>query len=61
MANRVNRDTLVDLVSQRSGEDVEIVGIIVDAFLDEIYQSIKRGEGVSLLYQFIHTFCWRYN
>ena len=48
MANRVNRDTLVDLVSQRSGEDVEIVGIIVDAFLDEIYQSIKRGEGVTL-------------
>ena len=48
MANHIDRDTLVRLVSQRCGEDVETVGVIVDAFLDEIYQSIKRGEGVTL-------------
>ena len=46
--NRIDRDILVSLVSQRSGEDVETVGIIVDIFLDEIYHSIKRGEGVTL-------------
>jgi DNA-binding protein HU-beta len=36
------------LISQRCETDIETVGIIVDAFLDEIYQAIKRGDSVTL-------------
>lgn len=48
MANRIDRDILVKLVSEHSGEGIETVGTIVDIFLDEIYQAIKRGESVTL-------------
>lgn len=48
MTNRIDRDILVQSVAQRTGQDVETVGLIVDAFLDEIYEAMKRGEGVTL-------------
>ncbi len=48
MSDRIERDDLVRLVAQRTGQDVETVDKVVDAFLDEIYQAIKRGQGVTL-------------
>jgi nucleoid DNA-binding protein len=43
MSDRIEHDDLVRLVAQRTGQDVETVDKVVDAFLDEIYQAIKRG------------------
>jgi DNA-binding protein HU-beta len=48
MSNRIERDELVRLVAQRIGQDVEVVSKVVDAFLDEIYQTMKRGDRVTL-------------
>jgi DNA-binding protein HU-beta len=48
MADRIERDELIRLVAQRTGQDAEMVDGIVDAFLDEIYQALKRGRGVTL-------------
>ena len=48
MSDRIERDELVRLVAQRTDQDVEVVDKIVDAFLDEIYQAMKRGKGVTL-------------
>jgi DNA-binding protein HU-beta len=48
MAERVDRDELIRLVSQRTGADTEMVETIMEAFLDEIYQVIRRGKGVTL-------------
>ena len=48
MSDRIEREELVRLVAQRTGQDVETVDKVVDAFLDEIYQAIKRGQGVTL-------------
>jgi DNA-binding protein HU-beta len=48
MSDRINRDELVHLVAQRTGQDAEVVDKVVDAFLDEIYQALKRGNGVTL-------------
>jgi DNA-binding protein HU-beta len=48
MADRIDRDELVRLVAQRIGQDVEVVDKVVDAFLDEIYQAMKRGDGFTL-------------
>ena len=44
----VDKPELVDLVSQRLKQDTEIVDAIVDTFVDEIYQALKRGDSVSL-------------
>ena len=48
MSDRVERSEIIRLVAQRTGQDVELVGSIVDAFLDEIYQALKRGQSVTL-------------
>ncbi len=48
MSDRIEREELVRLFAQRTGQDVEVVGKVVDAFLDEIYQAIKHGQGVTL-------------
>jgi len=48
MSDRIEREELVRLVAQRTGQDVGTVDKVVDAFLDEIYQAIKRGQGVTL-------------
>lgn len=48
MPDRIERDELVHLVAQRTSQDVEVVSKVVDAFLDEIYQTMKRGYGVTL-------------
>lgn len=43
MAERIDRDELIRLVSQRTGVETDTVVTIVEAFLDEIYQAIRRG------------------
>src|SRR5262245_1898435 len=48
MSGRLEKPELVDLVSQRLEQDTEIVDAVVDAFLDEMYQALKRGDSVSL-------------
>lgn len=48
MSDRIERDELVRLAAQRTGQDTEMAGKVVDAFLDEIYQAMKRGQSVTL-------------
>jgi DNA-binding protein HU-beta len=48
MGDRIDKKELVSLVSQRVHRKVGVVGAIVDTFLDEIYEALKRGESVSL-------------
>ena len=48
MTGRVEKPELVALISQRTNRDAQMVDQIVDAFLDEIYQALKRGDSVSL-------------
>jgi len=48
MGDRIDKKKLVSLVSQRVHRKGEVVEKIVDTFLDEIYDALKRGEGVSL-------------
>ena len=43
MTERVDRDELIRLVSQRTGVDTDTVETLVEAFLDEIYQAIRPG------------------
>lgn len=48
MSERVDKNELVNRVSQRIGRDADTVGQIVEATLEEIYEALKRGECVSL-------------
>ena len=48
MTGRLEKPELVSLVSQRMNQDAQVVDEMVDAFLDEIYQALKRGDSVSL-------------
>jgi DNA-binding protein HU-beta len=48
MIGRIEKPGLVKLVSQRTSQETHTVDEIVDAFLDEIYQALKRGDSVSL-------------
>jgi DNA-binding protein HU-beta len=48
MTGRIEKPELVSLVCQRTNQADQVVDEIVDAFLDEIYQALKRGDSVSL-------------
>ncbi len=48
MTERVEKVDVGHRVSERLNRDTETVTEIVDAFLDEIYEALKRGECVSL-------------
>ncbi len=48
MDDRVDKKELVSLVARRVNRDVEAVGEIVNATLEEICEALKRGEPVSL-------------
>ena len=48
MSERLEKVDVVHRVSERLSRDPETVAEIVEAFLDEIYQALKRGECVSL-------------
>jgi len=48
MADRIERDELVRQVTERVGRDAAMVGEIVDATFEEIYETLKRGQGVTV-------------
>lgn len=48
MADRIEREKIIRLVAQRTGQDTEMVDGFVDAFLGEIYQALKRGQSFTL-------------
>jgi len=48
VADRITKQDLVQLVSQRTNREAESVAEIVDATIEEIYEALKRGESVSL-------------
>jgi DNA-binding protein HU-beta len=48
MSERINKGTLIALVSQQTGQDAEIVTTIIDAFLNEIYHTLQQGESITL-------------
>jgi DNA-binding protein HU-beta len=48
MPDRIDRDEFVARVAERTGNSPTTVGKIVDAALEVIYESIKRGEGFTL-------------
>ena len=48
MTGRIEKPELVKLVSERTNQEAQTVDGVVDAFLDEIYQALKRGDSVSL-------------
>ena len=48
MSDRINKQALTELVARRVGKNPELVAEIVDATLEGIYESPKRGECVSL-------------
>jgi len=48
MSERVDKNELVNRVSQRIGRDADTVEQIVETALEEIYEALKRGECVSL-------------
>jgi len=48
MPDRIEREELIRLTAQRTSQEEEMVDMVVDAFLDEIYQALKRGQGVTL-------------
>lgn len=48
MADRVERQELVERVARRTGRDSAVVGEIIDATIEEIYDALKVGEPVTL-------------
>lgn len=48
VADRVEKPELVRLVAERTGQHTDTVAETVDAFLDEVYEALKRGQSVSL-------------
>ena len=48
MGERIDRDELVRLVAERVSQKEAVVAEIVDATLEEIYQTLKHGSCVSL-------------
>ena len=48
MSQRIDRETLVQLIAARLSKKETTVGEIVEATLEEIYAALKRGECVSL-------------
>ena len=48
MTGRVEKPALVRLAAQRVDRDEATVAEVVDAFLEEIYEALRRGRSVSL-------------
>lgn len=48
MSERIDKRGLIDIVSERVGQNPALVSEILEATLEEIYQALKRGECVSL-------------
>jgi DNA-binding protein HU-beta len=43
-----DKKTLIQKVAEQTGQDQGIVSEMVETFLEEIYESLKQGESVSL-------------
>lgn len=48
MSDRIQKDDLILAASERTGAESETAAAVVDAFLDEIYLSLKRGQPVTI-------------
>lgn len=48
MTKRPGKEDLLDRAIERTGAASEMAGAVVDAFLDEIYQSLKQGQPVNV-------------
>ena len=48
MNDRIDKKELVSRVARRLDQDTKLVGEIVDATIEEMYQALKRGEHISL-------------
>ena len=48
MAARIGFDEMLQRTIQRTKQDETTARLVVETFLDEIYQSMKRGECVTL-------------
>ena len=44
----INKQELIRRITKRNGQDTEVIETILDDTLEEIYQSLKAGESVSL-------------
>ncbi len=44
----INKKELIRRIAQRNGQDAKVIETILDDTLEEIYQSLKAGESVSL-------------
>ena len=48
MSKRTHKQDLIRAASQRTGVDAKTTAIVVDTFLDELYQSLKLGQPVTI-------------
>lgn len=48
MSERPGKEDLLERVVERAGVTPDVGAAVIDAFLDEIYQSIKQGQCVTL-------------
>ena len=48
MANKINKKELIERIAKRTEKDTAEVELIVDATLEEIYQSLKNTETVTI-------------
>lgn len=48
MSSHIEKDDLVQRISRRTGNSIQTVEKILDTALDQIYESLKQGECISL-------------
>lgn len=48
MSDRINFDELLKRTIEHSGQDEAAAHLVLETFLEEIYQSMKRGESVTI-------------
>jgi DNA-binding protein HU-beta len=48
MTERSSKESLLERVVERTGVAPDVGAVVIDAFLDEIYQAIKQGQSVTL-------------
>lgn len=46
MRDRITKKELIERVAQRTEQNIEDVELVIDATIEEIYQSLKRRENV---------------
>ena len=48
MPTRTSLDDLLKRTTERTGQDEQAARLTIETFLDEIYQSMKHGESVTI-------------